>query len=290
LQPVDVRQVWQGESVDFTPWLAQAENIALLGEAIHLDLEVVEREMAVGRFWADILCKDTATGDYVVVENQLERTDHGHLGQVMTYAAGLGATTVVWVAPHFTDEHRAALDWLNRMTTESLNFFGLEIEAWRIGESAAAPKFNVVSQPNDWSKTVKEHATANEGLSAFEQLHLEFWTQFKEWLEERESPLRVTRPSKDHWQTFALGRTGFTLFAGNGMRDGRSWVYLAITGPNAKAYFAVLRAAHGAVIDQLAPDVEWRELPDRKESQVRVMRTSQPSNKDTWPELNAVDG
>jgi hypothetical protein len=113
------------------------------------------QEASVGPFRADILCKDNSTGKLVLVENQLERTDHMHLGQLMTYAAGLSVVTVVWVAARFTDEHWAALDWLNEITAEDINFFGLEVELWRIGDSAPAPKFNVVSQPNDWSRRIK---------------------------------------------------------------------------------------------------------------------------------------
>ena len=131
-----------GEASDFTPWLAQQDNITLLGEAIGIELEVETQEKNVGPFRADILCRDTVNGHYVLVENQLERTDHGHLGQLLTYAAGLDAVTVVWVAARFTEEHRAALDWLNRATSTEFNFFGLEIEVWRIGDSAMAPKFN----------------------------------------------------------------------------------------------------------------------------------------------------
>ncbi len=146
LERVELRQVWTGEAADFPPWLAQ--NIAVLGDALNLELELEAQEQPVGPFRADILCKDTATGQWVLIENQLARTDHTHLGQLLTYAAGLDAVTVVWVAARFTDEHRAALDWLNAHTGEDIDFFGLEIELWRIGSSPIAPKFNVVSKPN----------------------------------------------------------------------------------------------------------------------------------------------
>src|SRR5688572_15954584 len=128
LERVSVRDCWVDEARDFTPWLAQEENIALLGEAIGIELEVAAQEKNVGPFRADILCKDTLDGRLVLIENQLERTDHGHLGQLITYAAGLDAVTVIWVADRFTDEHRAALDWLNRITDTDFTFFGLEIE------------------------------------------------------------------------------------------------------------------------------------------------------------------
>ena len=147
LEPVELRDCWEREDSDFTPWLASDENIALLGEAIGLELEVQQEEAAVGPFRADILCRDTNSGGLVIIENQLERTDHSHLGQTLTYAAGLDAVTIVWIAASFTEEHRAALDWLNRISHEGVRFFGVEIELWRIGDSAPAPMFNIVAVP-----------------------------------------------------------------------------------------------------------------------------------------------
>ena len=140
LERVDLRAVWVNEAGDFIPWLAQEENVELLGETLGLDLEVEAQEKNVGPFRADILCKDTATGAWVPIENQLERTDHSHLGQLLTYAAGLEAVTIVWVARAFTEEHRATLDWLNEISDERFNFFGLEVEVWRIGEFDARPE------------------------------------------------------------------------------------------------------------------------------------------------------
>jgi len=287
LERVDVRKVWQGEASDFTPWLAQAENITLLGEAIALDLEVETQEKSVGPFRADILCKDTTNGHYVLVENQLERTDHIHLGQLLTYAAGLEAVTVVWVAPRFTDEHRAALDWLNQKTTEDLNFFGLEIEVWRIGDSPMAPKFNVVSQPNNFVDTVRQAAAAaSGGLTAFQQLHLDYWTQLRVFMDERKSLVRIGKPSKEHWTTVALGRTGFALTAGNSMRDNQSWIYVSLTGADAKKHYHLLYNGHREAIEAKLGALEWRELPNNKESQIRVVRPSEPSKAETWGELN----
>src|SRR5882724_4545695 len=148
LQKIDLREAWLSEASDFTPWLAEPENLKLLGEAIGIELECEAQEKDVGPFRADILCKDTTTDSWVLIENQLERTDHCHLGQLLTYAAGLTTVTIVWLAQRFTEEHRAALDWLNERTDEKINFFGLEVELWKIGDSPIAPKFNVVCKPN----------------------------------------------------------------------------------------------------------------------------------------------
>lgn len=215
LERVDLRSVWVSEPEDFTPWLAEADNIGLLGETIGLDLEVETREKDVGPFRADILCKDTRTDQWVLIENQLERTDHTHLGQLLTYAAGLKAVTIVWVARHFTEEHRAALDWLNDITDERFHFFGLEVEAWRIGESPPAPKFNLVSKPNDWTRQVATGAArvAAEGLSETKQLQLEFWTAFRDYAEEHAQRIKVTKPLGQHWMSFSVGRSYFILSA-----------------------------------------------------------------------------
>ena len=148
LERVALRDIWTTEAQDFTPWLAQPENLAVLSETLNMDLETAGQEESVGPFRADILCRDTLDDSWVLIENQLERTDHTHLGQLLTYAAGLQTVTIVWVAANFTDEHRAALDWLNEITDERFRFFGLEVELWKIGNSPAAPKFNIASRPN----------------------------------------------------------------------------------------------------------------------------------------------
>ena len=160
LTRVELRDIWLSEASDFTPWLAGEENLAVLSEALAIDLELEAQEKSVGPFRADILCKDIGTGAWVLIENQLERTDHNHLGQLLTYASGLEAVTIIWIAARFTEEHRSTLDWLNKITDDSFRFFGLEVELWKIGSSPAAPKFNIVSKPNDWSRSVAQAARA----------------------------------------------------------------------------------------------------------------------------------
>jgi len=172
LKKVQLRKAWVSESSDFTPWLAEAKNLALLGETLEMNLELEAQEKNVGPFRADILCRDLGNDSYVLIENQLERTDHSHLGQLLTYAAGLSAVSIIWVAERFTDEHRAALDWLNEKTPEGINFFGLEVELWQIGDSPFAPKFNIVSKPNEWTRSLIETRKNTE----LGQFCLEYWT------------------------------------------------------------------------------------------------------------------
>jgi hypothetical protein len=292
LQRVALRDAWLGEASDFTPWLAGPDNITLLGEAIGIELEVESQETNVGPFRADILCRDTVNGHYVLVENQLERTDHSHLGQLLTYAAGLDAVTVVWVAARFTEEHRAALDWLNGATFLDFNFFGLEIELWRIGDSAMAPKFNVVSKPNDWSKIVKEQATAVHSgqFTETQKRHLEFWTQFREYLDATGSTVKTNRPSTDHWTNVSVGRTDFSIALFNNFRDRWSGASLTMTGPHAKSHYGLIESRHRSQVEAvLRPlgDLQWQPKPGAKESSIAVFRHVSPADVSLWPELDA---
>lgn len=157
MERVALRDIWPDEARDFTPWLAGNEGIALVGNVTGLNLEVVDTEVSVGRFSADILAKSKTDEDHkVIIENQLGKTDHDHLGKVITYAAGLGAKTLIWVSDEFCDEHREALDWLNGNSGEQLAFWGLEIRAFRIDGSRPAPQFAVISGPNAATKAVRE--------------------------------------------------------------------------------------------------------------------------------------
>ena len=201
LEKVELREIWTSEAVDFTPWLARPENLEVLASALGLELEVEAQEKEVGPFRADILCKDLDGDSWVLIENQLERTDHTHLGQLLTYAAGLQAVTIIWVAARFSEEHRASLDWLNEITDERFRFFGLEVELWKIGSSPAAPKFNVVSKPNDWTRSVSKAARriSDEPVSETKALQLKYWTALKEYLTECGSKLRSQKPHPQHW-------------------------------------------------------------------------------------------
>jgi len=191
LARVDLRDIRTNEANDFTPWLARPENLAILGDTLGIELDLEAQERAVGPFRADVLCKDCGTGAWVLIENQLERTDHTHLGQLLTYASGLEAVTIVWIAAFFTDEHRATLDWLNRITDESFRFFALEVELWRIGESLAAPKFNVVSKPNDWSRSVARAARSidDSELSETRLMQRSYWSALNAALDEARDPV-----------------------------------------------------------------------------------------------------
>ncbi len=287
LSKVDLREVWNNEATDFTPWLAMEENLGLLGDTIGIDLELEAQEKNVGPFKADILCKDTTDGHWVLIENQLERTDHTHLGQLITYAAGLKAVTIVWIAHRFTDEHRAAVDWLNEMTGSQINFFGLEVELWRIGDSPIAPKFNMVSKPNDWTKSVTGAAKRFdlEDISPAKQLQLEFWTGFREYLLEESKLIKPQKPLPQHWANFAIGRSGHNLAATVNTRDNRLTVELYIGTDDAKAFFHLLHDQKTEIEAEIGAALDWRELPEKKTSNLVLLRDDvDPQNKALWPD------
>lgn len=217
LESVNIRDVWQGEASHFTPWLAQTENLERLGEALAMSLEPLGTETPVGPFYADIVCRNLNDASTVLIENQLERTDHRHLGQIFTYAAGLDAVTIIWISPQFTEEHRAAIDWLNRITLDNFSFFGVEIELWRIGNSPPAPKFNIVAKPNDWTRAMRRKRP--DGGVGGTQLastdlrlnQMAFWEGFQDFLTTANSPYTCQKPGPRAWMWHSIGRAGIAL-------------------------------------------------------------------------------
>lgn len=204
LQEVDIRKVWAHEQYDFSKWLASEDNIQELGNTLNLSLTDVETEKFVGNYRCDILCKDEITGKVVLIENQLEPTNHDHLGKIITYASGLDASVVVWIVANAREEHASAIEWLNKHTDDDVSFFLLEIHAYKIGESEPAPMFKIVEQPNDFVKSVKA-ISKNSDLSDSERNRLEFWNQLNEVLEQRGKPFNKHKATTDHWYTVAMG-------------------------------------------------------------------------------------
>ena len=271
LERVDVRGIWSSEFSHFTPWLGREGNLAILGETLGIELELEAQEKAVGPFRADLLCRDVGSGAWVLIENQLERTDHGHLGQLLTYASGLEAATIVWIAARFNEEHRSTLNWLNRVTEEPFRFFGLEVEAWRIGESSAAPKFNVVSKPNDWSRSAAQgRRTLDEReLSGMRALQLEYWTALNAVLAEAGGRVPGNRkPQPQSSLSYAIGRTDFSLNAVMRRPLKAVGAEIYISGSRAKAFYGELHGQREAVEAELGYGLRWEELPTGNDSRV----------------------
>jgi hypothetical protein len=289
LEKVELRSQWNNEASEFTPWLARPENIEILGDTLALELEVEAREKSVGRFNADILCKEIGSSDHwVLIENQLEPTDHKHLGQLLTYAAGLQAVTIVWVAASFTEEHRAALDWLNKITdTESVRFFGVEVELWRIGTSEPAPRFNIVSKPNDWSQSVKQAARAiEEGeLSDTRVKQREYWAAFMPILTEKRGPVQGNKkPQPQSWMGFPTGRSGINVNPVMITNKNKLRAEIYLSGANAKAFFGLLERQKDAIEGELGYKLDWEELPSKQDSRIAIyLDNADPRNEADWP-------
>ncbi|MEQ6335121.1 DUF4268 domain-containing protein [Sphingobium sp. MK2] len=286
LEKIELRDIWLSESSDFTPWLAREENLLTLGETLGLELELEAQERAVGPFRADILCKDIGTNAWVLIENQLERTDHTHLGQLLTYASGLEAVTIVWIAARFTEEHRSTLDWLNRITDETFRFFGVEVELWRIGDSPAAPRFNIVSKPNNWSKMVTQAARAIDEaeLTGTKALQIAYWGALGSTLVAKGGALaRERKPQPQSWMSYSIGRTGFSVNASMARPKRQVRAELYMSNPNAKAWFHLLRAQKAAIEAELGYPLDWEELPEGKDTRISVaLNNTDPEDQTDW--------
>jgi hypothetical protein len=286
LERLDLKDIWSHEATAFTPWLARDENIALLGETLSLDLEVEAQEKAVGPFRADILCKDIQTDSWVLIENQLERTDHTHLGQVLTYASGLGAVTIVWIAARFTEEHRSTLDWLNKITDSSFRFFGIEVELWRIGDSPAAPKFNIVSKPNNWSQSVAKAARAlvETELTETQIMQREYWAELNSSLNaEGGLVLGNKKPQPQSWMAYPVGRFGFYLGAAMARQKRQVRAELYIHGERAKIFFALLQNQKNQIESEIGYALQWEELPSGQDSRIaRYLDDVDPTDPADW--------
>lgn len=291
LQRVELRDIWTTEATDFTPWLARPENLSVLAETLGIDLELEAQERAVGPFRADILCKEIGAERWVLIENQLERTDHSHLGQLLTYASGLEAVTIVWIAARFTEEHRSTLDWLNRITDDSFRFFGLEVELWRIGTSPAAPKFNIVSKPNDWSHSVAQAARAIDDaeLSETRIAQRAYWAALHPVLDAAGGPVSGNRkPQPQAWMVYPIGRTGFWLAAVMIRTKKQLRAELYISGDQAKSFLAELRSGREAIERELGYPLEWEELPSRRDCRIAsYLNASDPEDEADWPRQHA---
>lgn len=210
IDKVDLREVWAHEAHDFTQWLAEEENLSALGDVIGIDLELIESESSVGSFSADIFAAECGSSRKVIIENQLEDTNHDHLGKIITYAAGKGAELVVWIVARARDEHKQAIEWLNEHTDSEFGFFLIEIEVLKIGDSLAAPRFNVVERPNDWAKAIKQ----SEGLSDTKKTYLEYWNHYKEQASGNSEFMKYFKPQKPQpqmWTTIHVGSSKYRI-------------------------------------------------------------------------------
>jgi len=204
LNKVDLREVWEHEAIDFTNWLAQQENLDLLSKEIGIDIELIQTEAKIGSFSVDILAEEETSGQKIIIENQLEETNHDHLGKIITYASGYEANIIIWIVKDVREEHQKAIEWLNEHTDENINFFLIKIELWQIDNSNPAPKFEIVVQPNEWAKAIKTNSSDRE-LTETNLQQLEFWKKFRKYVEERDKRIRLQTPHPSNYYDIHIG-------------------------------------------------------------------------------------
>ncbi|MCY3930000.1 MAG: DUF4268 domain-containing protein [Acidobacteria bacterium] len=288
IRKLKLREAWPNEASDLTPWLA--EHPGLLSETLGIgDLEVQETEKRVGDYRADLVLE--SVDGTVVVENQLDHTDHDHLGKLLTYGAGERARTVVWIARRFRDEHRAALDWLNDIS-EDTDFFGVELELWQIDGSRPAPRLNVVAMPNDWAREATRKRRGDE-RSPTKESQLRYWTAFREVLLSAEGPARPQKARPDNYLIIAIGRAGFHLAGGTNSRE--SWIRAELyfnhgdlkqrpPHRGANAYFDALEQDRAPIERELGFPLEWEGLSTKGACRVAVYkRGCDPTDESAWP-------
>lgn len=273
----DLRSVWPHEAKDFTKWLAQEDNLALLSDTIDIELEFEERESSVGSFNVDILAKEIGTNRRVIIENQLEDTNHDHLGKLITYASGKGAEVIIWVVKRARDEHRQAIEWLNQHTDSNIGFFLLEIELWQIGNSEKAPRFNIVEKPNDWSKTMK----TIEGLSDTDLLKLEFWTSFNDAMTSNSKfrrYFRTRKASSQHWYDLSIGSSAYHV--GLTINTQKQSVGVELYINDDKDLFENFKKHKDEISRMLESEVIWREA--KKACRIFITTNINPKKRESW--------
>ena len=280
----DLRTVWKNEATDFTPWLAQDENIAVLGDTLGLNITVEETESSIGSFNADILATETDTKEKIIIENQLEDSNHEHLGKIITYASGKEANIIIWLVRHAREEHRAAIEWLNSHTDEKIAFFLCEIKLYQIGNSAIAPKFEVIERPNDWVKEFKD----SEKTKPSHKFRLDYWSSFINYAFEQNNSkskqyakeFNKRKPSKDNWLAFFIGLGNAHIEVTIAPTKQQLKVQMNISED--KSIFYDWEKKKSEIESEIGIKLNWQELSDCKCSLISAEKLTDINNRAIW--------
>ncbi|NMP37611.1 MAG: DUF4268 domain-containing protein [Clostridiales bacterium] len=277
----DLRKIWKHEALDFTPWLAEDDNLAILSDAVGLDIIVDETESPVGDFSVDIYASEIGTDRKIIIENQLEDTNHDHLGKLITYASGKSADIIIWVVKKAREEHKSAIEWLNNHTDDKIGFFLCEIKLYKIGDSEPAVKFEVIEKPNDWVKEIKK-TTAS---SPIQQLRYEFWVAFNNYAfkkQEYTKNFNQRKASTDHWMELSIGSSACHLNILQIRKKNALDVELYINED--KKLFENLYQHKDSIEAECGFELDWRELPEKKASRIIIEKSADLSNEENWEE------
>jgi Domain of unknown function (DUF4268) len=283
LEKVDLHEVWYGGTKDFTPWLSEQENLNEFGNALGMELEIQEQRQNISVAPADILCKDALTNQPVIIICQLDRTDHTHLGQLITYAAGLEAKSIIWVARTFAEEHWSSLTWLNQVAGGSVNFFGVEIEAFKIGDSLPAPNFRILVKPNGWIKKPKR-SVPGEKLTGIELLQLEYWHGLKNFMEANNSFVKLlgTPPKSSFNVPHEKGKYYLTVSVDS--RDSSLNIWLNLIGEKARNDFDRLyEIAYSDSLVEVSQNLNWYKIHEKLGCAITLKAYADFTVKNDWP-------
>ncbi|MBC8214207.1 MAG: DUF4268 domain-containing protein [Candidatus Marinimicrobia bacterium] len=282
LEKVELREFFKDEARDFTPWLVEENNLELLGETLGLDIELEDTEVRIGKFSADIVGLDRSSNRTIIIENQLEKTNHDHLGKIITYSGGKDAGIVIWICKKIQQEHRKGLDYLNDISTEDYSFFGIEMELWRIGQSTPAPKFNIVVSPNEWSKSVKSATSSSTTLTDTKILQREFWTELKEYFTDNNTFLSMRTPRPQHWYSFGIGHSFFSIGLTINTRTNKMGCELYVRGVKAKKSFNELYEDKDRIETELGFQLDWQELPQGQDCRIIYYTDGDIRDRENW--------
>ena len=275
----ELRDIWTHEALDFTPWLAEDENMALLADAVGLEITVDETESSVGDFNVDIYATETGTDRKIIIENQLEDTNHDHLGKLITYASGKSADIMIWVVKRAREEHRAAIEWLNNHTDENIAFFLVEIKLYQIGNSDIAVKFEVIEKPNDWVKEIKR----NINNSPILQTRLDYWTAFNDYAFQNTTfskSFHKRKASSQSWMNLSVGTSACCISLSQVRTYNRIGVELYISDD--KELYCQLYNHKETIENEIGVQLEWNELPEKKASRIAIYKTVDFENQNDW--------
>lgn len=253
-----MRNIWEHEAFDFTEWLAKQNNLDLLSEEIGVQIKLLETSATVGRYYVDILAEEESTGRKIVIENQLEDTDHDHLGKIITYASGYDAEIVIWIVRDAREEHQRAIEWLNEHTDEKIGFFLIKIEIWQIDESNPAAKFDILVGPNEWAKTIKKSPNDSE-LTNTKLQQLEFWTSFKKYVRSIDAKIRLQTPRPQHWYDLSMGSSEAHVELTLNSRENRLGCEIYIS--KNKDLFNFLNERENEIEKIIGEKTEWVDAP-----------------------------
>lgn len=284
LKSVPLRSIWTHEALDFTRWLAKDENISLLADELDIDIENIKPEESAGRYSVDILADEVNTKRKVIIENQLETTDHKHLGQIITYASAHDASIIIWIVKDYNEEHKQAIDWFNRNMPEEISFFLVQIELWQIGSSEPAPKFNIISQPNNWAKTIKNASTQEKGNpSELKLLQQRFWESLKEYVNnsENKTSLNLGRtPRPQHWYDISFGTSKANISLTINSRHNQIGCELYIK--NDEKIYSKIVTDEQSIRQALGDDINFMDLPDGAAFRIIKLLACNPIDEMQW--------